>query len=290
MIADGMGVDSTAMLVELHRRGIRPDAVLHADTGDEHPLTKAYREIRKAWLREVGFPELTIVRRAPSKPGRRRKDGSKSVSYATLGENCIANHTLPSLAFGFKACSVKWKIEPQNTWTKRWAPAIRAWARGQKVVKLIGYDAGPKDSRRAHELGNDDRYTYLYPLREWEWDRERCVAEIERAGVPVPRKSACVFCPASKPHEIAEIVRDYPEIADYICKLEDTAKPYLTSTEGLWRATVKGIRKGTIAKPGSMADFIRSLREDPALLARHLPVTPEPRPIKLRRRIPLGKI
>lgn len=274
MVADGVGVDSTAMLVGLHRRGIRPDAILHADTGDEHPETNAYREERRRWLREVGFPDLVMVRRAPSKPGagRAKKDGSAGVAYTTLGENCIANKTLPSLAFGFKGCSMKWKIEPQNAWTKRWLPDRNAWARGQKVVKLIGYDAGPKDARRGHELGDDPRYSYLYPLREWGWDRDRCIEEIRRQNLPIPRKSACIYCPASKTWEIAELVRDHPDLADYVCRIEDTARPHLTSIEGLWRTTVKGIRPGTVARPGSMATFIRELRADPEKLRRHLPI------------------
>lgn len=277
MVADGMGVDSTAVLVGLYRRNIRPDAILHADTGDEHPETVLYREERQRWLASVGFPALTIVRRAPSVQGnRKRRDGKENVSYSTLGENCIENATLPGLAFGFKSCSVKWKIEPQNAWTKNWAPAQRAWGHGQRVVKLIGYDAGPKDSRRAHELGNDSEYTYLYPLREWGWDRERCVDEIRAAGVAVPRKSACVYCPASQTWEIAELVRDQPAAADYVVKLEDAARPFLRTTEGLWRTTVKGTRGG-IARPGSMADFIRALREDPSLLAYHLGTKPKER-------------
>lgn len=285
MVADGMGVDSTAMLIHLHRIGLRPDAILHADTGDEHPETIAYREERRAWLRTVGFPNLVVVKRAPAKQGRRkRRDGGTGEAYTTLGENCLANKTLPSLAFGYKACSIKWKVDPQNAWTRGWMVARNAWARGQRVVKLIGYDAGPKDSRRAHELGNDRWYTYLYPLRELGWDRERCVSEIQRAGVRVPRKSACVYCPASKPHEIAEIVRDHPDLADYICRIEDTAMPHLTEIEGLWRSTVKGIRRGTVARPGSMAAFIRELRGDPAKLAHYLvPPTPVPE----QRRLPL---
>ena len=270
MVADGMGVDSTAMLVGLHARGIRPDAILHADTGDEHPETNAYREERRRWLASVGFPELTIVRREASVPGLRR-DGTRGESYATLGANCIANGTLPSLAFGFKGCSVKWKIEPQNSWTRTWEPARRAWAHGQRVVKLIGYDAGPKDSQRSHDLVSDDAYVYVYPLREWGWERERCTAEILGAGVALPRKSACVFCPASKPHEIAALVRDYPAVADYIVEIEEAAAPNLTSIEGLWRKTVKGTR-GATPRPGSMATFIRELRADPAKLRRHLPL------------------
>ena len=34
------------MLIGLRRLGVVPDAILHADTGDEHPLTNAYRRYR----------------------------------------------------------------------------------------------------------------------------------------------------------------------------------------------------------------------------------------------------
>lgn len=37
--AFGGGVNSTAMLVEMHKRGIRPDLILFADTGGERPET-----------------------------------------------------------------------------------------------------------------------------------------------------------------------------------------------------------------------------------------------------------
>ena len=42
-VAYGMGVDSTAMLVGLAERGIRPDAILFADVGGEKPETYAYQ-------------------------------------------------------------------------------------------------------------------------------------------------------------------------------------------------------------------------------------------------------
>jgi len=126
-------------------------------------------------------------------------------------------------------------------------------------VKCIGYDAGPKDSRRAHDLTDDGSYAYVYPLRDAGWDRERCVAEIQAAGVKLPRKSACVFCPAAKTYEIAALVRDYPELADYIVRMEGNAD--LTKIDGLWRGPVKGFR-GAIARPGSMSEFIGALRAE----------------------------
>jgi 3'-phosphoadenosine 5'-phosphosulfate sulfotransferase (PAPS reductase)/FAD synthetase len=39
VVAYGLGVNSTAMLVEFAPRGIRPDPVLFADTGGEKPET-----------------------------------------------------------------------------------------------------------------------------------------------------------------------------------------------------------------------------------------------------------
>ena len=81
------------MLVALKRLGLRPDVIMHADTGDEHPETVIYREARREWLRSVGFPDLDIVKRAPSRSGRTGK------TFATLAEKCIANETLTGIAF-----------------------------------------------------------------------------------------------------------------------------------------------------------------------------------------------
>lgn len=282
-VSDGIGVDSTAMLIALWRLGVRPDVILHADVGEEHPLTIAYRDERRRWLRSVGFPDLTIVRRPPSSS---RVTGR---SFATLGEKCIANATLPSLAFGRKACSVEWKIEPQNRWMRRHPPAQATWASGRKVVKAIGYDAGPLDSRRAHYLTSDDSYDYIYPLRELCWDRDRAVAEIRAAGLPVPRKSACIFCPAMKPWELAEIVAEWPALADMIIAIEETAQPRLRTIEGLWRSTVKGTR-GAVPRPGSMAVFIRALRADAAMLRRYLEMAPAEKPPRLCAGDVVGKV
>jgi hypothetical protein len=90
-------------------------------------------------------------------------------------------------------------------------PAIDCWADGGKVRKLIGYDAGTKDRKRyAQAVGVEDpKYDYWYPLVEWGWERERCKAEIVAAGLPVPVKSACYFCPATQPAELHEMAKVY---------------------------------------------------------------------------------
>jgi hypothetical protein len=57
VVAYGLGVDSTAVLVEFIRRGIRPDLILHADVGGEKDETYAYLPIIDADLRKHRFPK-----------------------------------------------------------------------------------------------------------------------------------------------------------------------------------------------------------------------------------------
>jgi hypothetical protein len=261
-VACGLGVDSLAMLVEMFRLGIVPDLILFADTGGELPETYEYAErVLRPWLRLVGFPDLTIVRYRP-KHGR----------YTTLEENCLVLGVLPSLAYGRKACSAKWKIDPQQRYEASWPLAQRAWAAGGKIEKWIGYDAGPKDMRRGHDLRDDNRYRYHYPLRVWGWDRARCIQAIlenedivriaAAAGLsPIPRKSACWFCPSNTTDDIRYIVDHHPDLADRIIAIEKEAKPNLRTIEGLWRRPRKGFR-GTEPRPGSMTEFILSYRAE----------------------------
>lgn len=248
MVAYGGGVDSTAMLIELVERGERIDMVLFADTGSEKPATYLYVWLFSQWLADRGV-KIEVVRYEP-------QNFKHFPPYRSLDENCFTNGTLPSISFGFSSCSQKWKVEPQNKWTERWGPAVRVWAAGGKVVKLIGYDDGARDQKRyAHAEGyTDDRYEYRYPLREWGWDREACADRIRAAGLPVPPKSACFMCGAMKPWEVHTLG---PAQLRRIVLLEARAKPRLRNVEGLWRKAVKG-RNGATPRPGAMTDYIRA--------------------------------
>src|SRR5215472_5758888 len=62
VVAYGVGVDSTAMLIGLQQRGIRPAAILFADTGGEKAQTYAFLPVMDAWLRDHDFPTVTVVR------------------------------------------------------------------------------------------------------------------------------------------------------------------------------------------------------------------------------------
>jgi hypothetical protein len=261
-VACGVGVNTMGMLAEMRRQGIIPDLILFADTGGEMPETMQYAKlVLTPWLARIGFPGVTVVRYRP-KHGR----------YSTLEESCTLLGVLPSLAYGKKACSAKWKIQPQQKFEAQWAPALKAWASGGRIEKWIGYDAGIKDMRRGHDLKNDKRYRYHYPLRIWGWDRARCIrailddADLVRialaAGMsPIPRKSACWFCPSNTTDDIRYLDDQHPDLADRIMEIELRAQPKLRSIQGLWRRPRKGAR-GTEPRPGTMTEFILQYRAE----------------------------
>ncbi len=229
-ICYGMGVDSTALLVGLATMGIRPDLITFADTGGEKPDTYLYAPIMQEWLRDQGFPPITVCRYVPP-----------IAKYRTLLGNCIQNETIPSLAFGRKACSLKWKRDAQEPLRRRLPENVRAWSEGLKVRKAIGFDAS--ETRRTYAgVGNEvDEYDYWYPLQDWGWDRKMCERQIWAAGLPVPVKSACFFCPAMKKPEIKDLAERHPDLHQIALDMEQgyrTGKHWRgdeASTKGLGR-------------------------------------------------------
>jgi len=252
-VAYGVGRDSTALLIRLHDMGIRPDAIVFADVGSEKPETYAYIPIIQRWLKKVQFPPITIVRVTP-----------KKAPYDTIEGNMVMNATLPGIAFQVGSCTQKWKIEPQIKWGNHWPLAQEAWARGEKVVKLIGYDAGEEHrlkraDAKAHAgklTPEGKKYEIHYPLMDWGWDLQRCIDEIAERDLPVPVKSACFFCPSQHPWEVVELLN--PELRGRIMRIEYTAEGYNKKNKkgevhvGMW-----GKRpKSEDAKPGSITEFI----------------------------------
>ena len=221
MVAFGAGVNSAAMLIGMHARGQRPDAITFADTGGERPSTYAFVGLMSSWCESVGFPDIVTV----------KNDGM----YESLEDNCLKKEMLPSLAYGFKSCSDKYKKRPQEKWAKSWPPAVDCWAAGGRVVKLLGIDIG--ETRRA-KIRDDKHYVYRYPLIEWDWDRNDCLQAIKGAGLPNPGKSACFFCPASTKSEILALASDHPDLFARAVKMEQNAS--LDTVKGLGRSFAWG--------------------------------------------------
>ena len=61
VVAYGLGVNSTAMLIEFVKREITPDMILFADTGGEKPETYAYLPVIQDYLKRVVGEARSIV-------------------------------------------------------------------------------------------------------------------------------------------------------------------------------------------------------------------------------------
>lgn len=221
VVAFGGGVDSTAMVIGLIERKQPIDLILFADTGGERPDTYGHIKAFNDWLEQRGYPRIVTV--------MKMKNGQPY----TLEQDCLDHNGLPSIAYGFKRCSDHFKIRPQNSYLRQWQPAIDTWERGEKVVKYIGYDAGETRRKENADCKVDTKYDYSYPLIDWGWEREECIDAIKAAGLSLPPKSACFFCPSSRPKEIIELSEKHPDLMDRALAME--AQADLQVIKGLGR-------------------------------------------------------
>lgn len=209
----GLGLDSTAILCAMHQLGVRPDYIIFSDTGSEWPETYKHRdEVMVPWLRSIGFPELVVTRRMESIKVKREE---------TLLDEIQRTRTLPSVAYGWHKCSLKFKAEAINGHMKK-LPWVRAeWAMGRRIVKVIGYNA--KEPRRAKPTfpGREgEQYVPYYPLFQWGLDRDDEAQIVRDSGLPVPKKSACWFCPHNTDEEWLRLRREHPELWEKCLDME----------------------------------------------------------------------
>lgn len=215
----GGGTNSIGMYWGMIERGLPPPhAILFADTEGEKEHTYRATRVFSLILEIYGYPAITWVKKGGN--GR------------SLEEDCLIKSTLPSVAYGYKACSHKWKIEPQEKWANNDPTCRREWKSGRKVVKLIGYDFDEFHRARFHD---DPKYIWSYPLIDWRWGRADCEAAISRLKMRMVGKSACFFCPNSKKAEIKDLRVRYPDLFARAIAMEDRAKPTLTKIKGLGR-------------------------------------------------------
>ena len=302
-VACGGGTNSAAVLTEFARIGQRVDLITFSDTKGEKPETYDFVATLSEWCVQNGLPPVTTVRAESPNPER---------GFEGLEGMCLRLENLPSKAFGYKSCSQRYKIEPQQKFMNHWKPSLSAWdtcsrcgatrqsherravqmtereardeadrlgreadalyekrkdvfgddeadlrarmiqkvhalrAREQairdwaiiptrdqifctgtdqtfesnKVLQVIGYDAG--EPQRAKTYTND-KYDFWYPLIDWGMDRDDCIASIQKAGLPLPGKSSCFFCPSMRKPEVIALAETHPDLFERAVTMERQA-------------------------------------------------------------------
>lgn len=246
----GLGTNSTALIVEAVRRGIRLDVIVAADTGDERRYSYAYaKDVMDQYLATHGQPSITWVR-------WERQDGT----FVSISQMCLKRGDLPSKAYGLSGCTSKWKQQPIDKYL-RGHPGVRAKiARGGLVERWIGYDYDePGRAERMLEKNPQPHRTvkgksvptphwkWMCPLVDWKMGRAECVAAILGAGLPLPGKSSCVMCPSMTKKEILAMRETDPDGLALALRIEDGARASgeLRTVKGLgrrfsWREFLEG--------------------------------------------------
>jgi PP-loop superfamily ATP-utilizing enzyme len=216
-ISYGGGVQSTAMLVlaAQGRLGYEIDAALFANVGEkaEHPETLRYvREIAAPFAQQHGI--------ALHELHRRDREGNVKDLYEHLIEGTKEGKQSDIIPLRgevgapmSRGCTRDYKILVVGKWLK----ANGATAENPANV-CIGISTDEITRLSNKRQNNYERP--VYPLIELGLSRNDCLGVIRDAGLEVPPKSACYFCPFTRPNQWAEMRRDQPELFWKAAELE----------------------------------------------------------------------
>lgn len=214
VISYGGGVQSTALLVLAAQRRIDFPTFLFANVGDdsEHPATLAYvRQIAIVYARQHGI-EIHELQ-------RRRRDGSVETLWERLHQSQSRSIPIPirmgNGAPGRRSCTSDFKIKVVAKWLRE----HRATAQRPATV---GIGISLDEIHRANKRRSEPYEQIEYPLLDLGLRREDCVQIIAAAGLPVPPKSACFFCPLKTVEAWRYQRRHEPELFAKSLQLEDT--------------------------------------------------------------------
>lgn len=218
VISYGGGVQSTALVVLAAQGKLDPimggpvTTALFGNTGDdsEHPATLKYvREVAMPWAKEHGVEIIELQTTKNGQPttiwNEIMKPDSKRMLIPVYGD---INMPLQ------RSCTVDFKIKTVGRWVKK---------NGAKKddPALVAIGISTDEIQRAGRGKEEYMQQRVYPLLELGLDRIGCMRVIHDAGLPVPPKSSCFFCPFHRPQVWSELRRDEPELFEKAQQLED---------------------------------------------------------------------
>lgn len=215
-IAYGGGVQSTALLVLAAEQVIDFNTMLFCDVGhdSENPSTITYIEqVAKPYAADHGiaFHELRWTRR----------NGKSTTLYEQLTDDNTRSIPIPvrmrNGAPGTRQCTAYYKITPISQW-------LKAHGATQNNPAILGIGISLDEIHRANNRKSKPNEQIVYPLLDHTPALRRidCQQIITRAGLPLPSKSSCWFCPYHRLSEWSEMRRDNPDQFRRACQLEDT--------------------------------------------------------------------
>lgn len=210
----GGGVQSTAALVLAAQGEIDFRTFLFCNVGEdsEDPLTLQYfREYAQPFAAEHGielFELERITRKGQRETLRQRidKPDTRSVPIPVRMKNG---------APGNRTCTADFKIKVVARW-------IREHRATRKDTAIVGLGISIDEFQRMRKDSGIKYITHEYPLIKLRLARHDCAKIIVDAGLPLPPKSACYFCPFHSMSTWQDMKRYRPELFNESIVLEQT--------------------------------------------------------------------
>lgn len=216
----GGGVQSTALLVLAAQGLIQSRTFLFANVGDdsEEQETLDYvREVAMPYAAEHGIALRELV--------KTRRDGSVETLFDKLTREGSRSLSIPyrSTKDGppmSRSCTAEFKVRVLGRW-------LRAHGASANNPATVGVGISLDEIQRASGKKRTDYENVVYPLIGVGIDtglkmrRSDCMALIRDAGLPVPPKSSCYFCPHHTLSAWADQRREKPDTFEKSCQLEE---------------------------------------------------------------------
>lgn len=240
----GGGVQSTAALVLAAQGKIDYRVFLFANVGEdsENPATLAYYVHQAAPYAQAHGIELIEVR-------KRRRDGSNDTVYQRLTRPDSKSIGIPirmsNGAPGNRTCTIDFKIEVIDQWIKAQLkiqepslgevlyaaimqkglgiPAretLSEYTSSNEIRAIVGLGISLDEWQRMRTDSGKPWKRLEYPLIDLRLDRATCQEIIRQAGLPVPPKSSCWFCPFHSLRTWQEMRQQQPHLFAKAVQLE----------------------------------------------------------------------
>jgi hypothetical protein len=200
VISYGGGVQSTALVVLAVSEGWDVDEIVHVDLVDaESPATREYVRYFREWLwREYGR-DITVIGR------NMYRDMLDNPAFTPVPWRGKRERFMLS-----RQCTRQYKVQPLQRYLY------------DKYDGRVGLMLGISvDEYHRMRDSSAARIEHVYPLVDRRLTRWQCRDIIERAGLAVPWKSSCWFCPYRSVRSQWALVQRYPDLAGMASLLED---------------------------------------------------------------------
>jgi PP-loop superfamily ATP-utilizing enzyme len=213
LISYGGGVQSTALLVLAATEQIDFQHAIFSNVGDdsEHPASLKYvREIAKPYADKHGINLVEVQRtNREGVPTETLHQRLVNKEHRAIGIPVRMSNGAPAS----RTCTSEYKIK-----------VVAKWVRQQGATKTdpatVAIGISTDEMQRANNRQTIPYEIAVYPLLDLGLNRGDCQNIIANAGLPVPPKSSCYFCPFHRTSTWREMRRDEPELFEKSVDLE----------------------------------------------------------------------